>query len=151
MKKNYRIAEKGDTRKIAEFLATNGELLLPMVELIESSRMASVELVDMLGRASIEAILPRQEGRKHRLVRHPDHVNPCSHPIPTEFGAVPNLGNSCLNWLYWEWGVQEPMTDWEDTKNRAVVVYCGIPQVLYGILLLKWGAYFGLIETPKNN
>ena len=55
MKKNYRIAEKGDTRKMAEFLATNGELLLPMVELIESSRMAVGELVDMLGRASIEA------------------------------------------------------------------------------------------------
>lgn len=57
MKKNYTIAEKEDTRKIAEFLATNGELLLPMVELIESSRMAVGELVDLLGRASIEAVL----------------------------------------------------------------------------------------------
>ena len=57
MKKNYRIAEKGDTRKMAEFLAGNGELLLPMVELIESSRMAVGELIDMLGRASIEAVL----------------------------------------------------------------------------------------------
>ena len=57
MKKNYRIAEKGDTRKIAEFLATNGELLLPMVELIESSRMAVEDLVHLLGRASIEAVL----------------------------------------------------------------------------------------------
>ncbi len=57
MKKNYRIAGKEDTRKIAEFLATNGELLLPMVELIESSRMAVGELVDLLGRASIEAVL----------------------------------------------------------------------------------------------
>ena len=57
MKKKYRIAGKGDTRKIAEFLAANGELLLPMVELIESSRMAVGELVDMLGRASIEAVL----------------------------------------------------------------------------------------------
>ena len=57
MKKNYRIAEKGDTRKMAEFLASNGELLLPMVELIESSRMAVGELIDLLGRASIEAVL----------------------------------------------------------------------------------------------
>ena len=42
MKKNYRIAEKGDTRKIAEFLATNGDLLLPMVL---SSYWYTVEIV----------------------------------------------------------------------------------------------------------
>ena len=57
MKKSYRIAEKGDTRKIAEYLAANGAVLLPIVELIESSRMAVGELVDLLGRASIEAVL----------------------------------------------------------------------------------------------
>ena len=57
MKRNYRIAEKDDTGRIAEFLATNGELLLPIVEMIESSRMAVGELVDLLGRASIEAVL----------------------------------------------------------------------------------------------
>jgi len=57
MKKNYRIAGKGDTRKMAEFLASKGELLLPLVELIESSRMAVGELIDLLGRASIEAVL----------------------------------------------------------------------------------------------
>jgi transposase-like protein len=44
-------------RKLAEFLTRNGQLLLPMVELIQQSRMAVDELIDVLGRASIEAVL----------------------------------------------------------------------------------------------
>jgi transposase-like protein len=57
MKKNYQIAEKTDTREIAEYLVQHGEHLLPMLGLIEASEMAVDELVDRLGRASIEALL----------------------------------------------------------------------------------------------
>src|ERR1700694_3866190 len=42
---------------MAEFLVRNGQALLPMMELIEQSRMAIDELIDMMGRASIEAVL----------------------------------------------------------------------------------------------
>lgn len=49
MRKFYRIANKGDTRNIAEFLARHGEHLLPMVDLIEESRMAVEERIDLFG------------------------------------------------------------------------------------------------------
>lgn len=57
MKKAYRIAKKTDTGRIAEHLALHGEHLLPLVGLIESSKMAVDELIDRVGRASIEAVL----------------------------------------------------------------------------------------------
>ena len=44
-------------RKLTEFLVRNGQALLPMLELIEQSRMAIDELIDVVGRASIEAVL----------------------------------------------------------------------------------------------
>jgi hypothetical protein len=44
-------------RKRAEFLVRNGQTLLPMMELIEQSRMAIGELTGVMGRASIEAAL----------------------------------------------------------------------------------------------
>ena len=44
-------------RKLTEFLVRNGQALLPMMELIEHSRMAIDELIDVTGRGSIEAVL----------------------------------------------------------------------------------------------
>ena len=60
MKRSYHTVEKqgrAGERKLAEFLVRNGQALLPMMELIEQSRMAIDELIDVMGRASIEAIL----------------------------------------------------------------------------------------------
>jgi uncharacterized phage protein gp47/JayE len=48
MKRTYKIAQQSETRKIAEFLACHGAHLMPMVELIEASKMAVDELVDRL-------------------------------------------------------------------------------------------------------
>ena len=46
-----------------EWLAKDGQLLLPMMELIEASRLAVDEVIDAVGRASIEAILhPSAQG-----------------------------------------------------------------------------------------
>jgi len=62
-------------RKLAEVLVRNGQALLPMLELIEQSRMAIDELIDVMGRASIEAVLelsarqvagPPQQGKARR-------------------------------------------------------------------------------------
>ncbi len=76
--KAYRIVNREDSRSLAEYLTESGPLLLPMVELIEGSRMAIDELIDVLGRASIEAVLQlsargvageKQRGRKKESIR----------------------------------------------------------------------------------
>ena len=83
MKKSYHtITTKGpsNARKLAEFFSRNGQGLLPMVDLIEQSRLAVDELIDVAGRATIETVLqlsaeqlagPRTPGqRRQRLLWH---------------------------------------------------------------------------------
>lgn len=57
MEKPYHIVGKEESQELAKFLAKNGQALLPMVELIEQSKLAVDELMDVLGRAQIEAVL----------------------------------------------------------------------------------------------
>jgi hypothetical protein len=57
VEKPYHIVSKKDTQGLGQFLARNGQVLLPMVELIEQSKLAVDELIDVLGRAQIEAVL----------------------------------------------------------------------------------------------
>jgi len=60
LKKSYHtISNKGASNagRLAEFFSRHGQGLLPMVDLIEQSRMAVDELIDMTGRATIEAVL----------------------------------------------------------------------------------------------
>ncbi len=73
-KKLYRIADKVDSRKIAEFLAKDGQLLLPFLELICNTEQAVDELIDVVGKGAIEAVLllsaeqlagPKQPGKAH--------------------------------------------------------------------------------------
>jgi len=68
----YQIAEKKDSQALAEFLASEGQLLLPMVELITQAELAVDEVIDVMGRATVEAVLqlsaeqvagPKQQGR----------------------------------------------------------------------------------------
>ena len=75
MKRNYHTLDnqgEANERKLTEFLTKNGQQLLPMVELIAQSRIAIDDLVDTVGRATIEAVLrlsaeqvagPPQQGR----------------------------------------------------------------------------------------
>lgn len=84
MKRTYHTLDnqgKVNERKLAEFLVKNGQQLLPMVELVTEARMAIDDLVDAVGRATIEAVLemsaaevagPPQQGRKRdgEIVRH---------------------------------------------------------------------------------
>lgn len=78
MKKGYQIGGLGDSRKLTEFLAKEGQLLLPMVELIEQAQVAVDAVIDVLGRATIEAVLelsaqavagPKHPGRPSGAVR----------------------------------------------------------------------------------
>ena len=60
MKRSYHTIDKQGKvgeRKLTEFLVHSRQALLPMLELIEQSRMAVDELMDVMGRASIEAVL----------------------------------------------------------------------------------------------
>ena len=57
MSKEYHILSKKNSSELAKLLAENGQVLLPMVELIEESRMAVDELIETLGRATVEAVL----------------------------------------------------------------------------------------------
>jgi len=73
-RKLYRIADKTDSRKIAEFLSKDGQLLLPFLELICNTEQAVDELIDVAGKGAIEAVLllsaeqlagPKQPGKVH--------------------------------------------------------------------------------------
>ena len=77
MKTSYHtIGKQGkvNEKELAGFLARSGQFLLPMVDLIEQCRMACDELIDVTGRAAIEAVLqlsanqaaggPAQQGKR---------------------------------------------------------------------------------------
>ena len=77
MKKQYHTIRKQgnfNEQELATFLAKNGLGLLPMVDLIEQSRMACDQLIDVTGRAVLQAVLqlsaaqvaggPQQQGRR---------------------------------------------------------------------------------------
>jgi putative transposase len=62
-----------DPRQLAEALARDGQLLLPLLDRIEHAEAAVDDLIDVMGRATIEAILlmsaaqvvgPKQQGKK---------------------------------------------------------------------------------------
>lgn len=62
-----------DHQRLAQVLAQDGQLLLPMLDLIENAQVAIDDLIDVMGRATIEAVLlmsaaqvagPKQQGKK---------------------------------------------------------------------------------------
>ena len=78
MRQDYQIADGKDSRKLAEFLAKEGQLLLPMLDLITRTEAAVDEVIEVAGRAALEAILlmsaeetagPRHPGRPGGEVR----------------------------------------------------------------------------------
>jgi len=57
MGKEYQITGKNGSRELARFLAANGQVILPMVELIEECKIAVDDLLEVLGRSTLEAVL----------------------------------------------------------------------------------------------
>ncbi len=57
MKRAYQVIERNDTKALAGFLASEGSVLLPIVELIQRTEMGVDELIDAAGRSAIEAVL----------------------------------------------------------------------------------------------
>lgn len=72
MKGTYEVTDGTNRRAITEFLKSEGQFLLPMVELVDRAELAIDEVIDVIGRATIEAVLdmsaeavagPKQAGR----------------------------------------------------------------------------------------
>jgi transposase-like protein len=57
MGRNYHILGKDHTEELSEYLSRDGQLLLPLVELLETAEIAVDELIDIAGRSTIEAVL----------------------------------------------------------------------------------------------
>ena len=57
MGKNYQVVSRDERRALVRWLTKHGQGLLPLVELVESTELALEELVDVTGRATIEAVL----------------------------------------------------------------------------------------------
>ncbi len=70
MKAGYQIADRKDSPALAQFLSGEGQALLPMLELIEQAEMAVDELIDVAGRATIEAVL-NLSAQEVAGVKHP--------------------------------------------------------------------------------
>ena len=79
MPKPYHVVSNQDSHStldpsaLAAFLAKDGQLLLPVLDLIENAQCAIDDLIDVMGRATIEAVLlmsaagvagPKQQGKK---------------------------------------------------------------------------------------
>lgn len=71
--RRYSIADRTDRRRITDFLARDGQWLLPLVELVEQAEVAIDEVIDVVGRSTIEAVLrlsaeqlagPKQRGKR---------------------------------------------------------------------------------------
>jgi len=67
---DYEIADRKDSRAMTEFLQKEGQFLLPIVGLIEAAQTAIDEVIDVTGRATIEAVLrlsaEQIAGEKHQ-------------------------------------------------------------------------------------
>lgn len=79
MPQNYHFVSRNDSTKtlrsrpLAQALAKDGQLILPLLELLNTAETAIDDLIDVMGRATIEAVLlmsaaevagPRQQGKK---------------------------------------------------------------------------------------
>jgi hypothetical protein len=79
MPERYHVVNRSDSpstldhKRLADVLAQDGQLLLPMLDLIENAQAAIDDLIDVMGRATIEAVLlmsaaqiagPKQQGKK---------------------------------------------------------------------------------------
>lgn len=69
-----------DPKRIAALLAKDGQLLLPRLDLLENAQCALDDVIDVMGRATIEAVLrmsaaaiagPRQQGKNADFRRCP--------------------------------------------------------------------------------
>jgi len=97
MKAAYRIADRKDSQALARFLSGEGQILLPMLGLIEQAEMAVDELIDVAGRATIEAVLTLSA---QGLAGPKPPGNRTQPPDKTTTGATPSdhKGEGVIGW-----------------------------------------------------
>ena len=86
--KAYRIGERSNSQRLWQYLTENERILLPMVELIEASRMAIDALTDVLSRANVEAGLPGCRPRQCTV----SCFQPCCFPPAATAPTTPATG-----------------------------------------------------------
>jgi transposase-like protein len=78
MERSYQIVSRESKEKLAELLVKDGQVLLPLMELLTEAQLAVDELIDVAGRAALEAVLtlsgmelagPKQRGKPGGEVR----------------------------------------------------------------------------------
>ena len=57
MRRNYHILDKDHNEELSEYFSRDGQLLLALVQLLETSEIAVDELIDIAGRSTIETVL----------------------------------------------------------------------------------------------
>lgn len=57
MERLYQVADKKDAQSLTDFLVKNGQVLLPMVDLMEQMHLCVEEFLDCVCQASLEAVL----------------------------------------------------------------------------------------------
>ena len=70
MAESYQVVSTDDRSALTDFLAKQGQLLLPMLDLIEQSRMSVDQLIDVAGRSTLEALL-RLSAQQVAGAKHP--------------------------------------------------------------------------------
>jgi hypothetical protein len=94
------------SQELASFLSKEGQLLLPMLDLVEQAQLAIDEVIDVMGRATIEAVLqmsaaelagPKQQGKKtdREIVYHGVQPSPGQSQTLDEIGVFLTL-HVCL-------------------------------------------------------
>ena len=78
MKRTVQIVEKTDKDRLVSILQKKGQMLLPILDLVETSELALNEVIDVTGRAMIQVLLelsaerlagPKQRGRSGEEIR----------------------------------------------------------------------------------
>lgn len=88
---DYQITDRKDSRALAEFLQKEGQFLVPIVGLIETAEVAIDEVIDVTGRATIEAVLrlsaqevagPKHPGKAQGPIRWHGQQRPTGSALP---------------------------------------------------------------------
>ena len=85
---DYQIVDRKDSRAMTEFLRKEGPYLLPIVGLIETAQTAIDEVIDVAGRATIEAVL-RLSAQEIAGPKHPGKAQGAVYWHGQQPGVVP--------------------------------------------------------------
>ena len=141
MKRRYEVAGAKDRRAIARFLKREGQFLLPMLGLVEQAELAIDEVIEVMGRATIEAVLEQLARWLER--EHPSAAASLREGLDEMFTinrlALPPQLRRCLGTT----NVIDNTHSGARHKSRRVTNWKN------GTMALRWAAAT-FVETEKN-